>query len=78
MPRPPINTAHARKWATRLYPLVYAAYQKWDSMSPAEKQVHIDRAKAFGQRGVDRFKQHPSSTPPPDSPPPNDPAQSSH
>ena len=46
----PRSQAMARA-ARRAYPLVLAAYERWQSLSPEEKERYKQRARAAGERG---------------------------
>jgi hypothetical protein len=46
----PRSQAMARA-VRRAYPLVLAAYERWQRLSPEEKQRYIQHARAAGERG---------------------------
>ena len=47
----------AYKTARRLYPLMLAAYKRWDSLSEAEKQRYIDQAKTYSRQASSYARQ---------------------
>jgi hypothetical protein len=40
----------AYKTARRLYPLMLAAYKRWDSLSEEEKQRYLEQAKRYSRQ----------------------------
>ena len=40
----------AYKTARRLYPLMLAAYKRWDSLSDEEKQRYLEQAKRYSRQ----------------------------
>ena len=40
----------AYKTARRLYPLMLAAYRRWDSLSDEEKQRYLEQAKRYSRQ----------------------------
>ena len=47
----------AYKTARRLYPLMLAAYKRWDSLSAEEKQRYIDQAKQYSRQASSYARQ---------------------
>ncbi len=49
MPSP--RSQQMARYVRRAYPIVLAAYERWQSLSPEEKERYIARARAAGERG---------------------------
>ena len=52
--RPPSRLTRARtagRGARRLWPYMLMAYERWQSLSPEEKERYKQRAREFGERG---------------------------
>ena len=47
----PLAAARAARAARRLYPVAIAAYERWQRMSPEEKERYKKRARDFAERG---------------------------
>jgi hypothetical protein len=49
MPSP--RSQQMARYVRRAYPIVLAAYERWQSLSDEEKERYIKRARAAGERG---------------------------
>ena len=47
----------AYKTARRLYPLMLAAYKRWDSLTEEEKQRYIEQAKRYSRQASSYARQ---------------------
>jgi hypothetical protein len=47
----------AYKTARRLYPLLLAAYHRWDSLSEEDKQRYIEQAKRYSRQASSYARQ---------------------
>lgn len=55
----------AYRTARKIYPLMVAAYQRWDSLSDEEKQRYIEQAKRYSRQATTYARQAASRTPRP-------------
>lgn len=55
----------AYRTARRLYPLMIAAYHRWDSLSAEEKQRYVDQAKRYSRQATSIARQAASRAPRP-------------
>jgi hypothetical protein len=53
----------AYKTARRLYPLMLAAYKRWDSLTEEEKQRYIEQAKRYSRQASTYARQAASRAP---------------
>jgi hypothetical protein len=53
----------AYKTARRLYPLMLAAYRRWDNLSDAEKEQYKERARRISNQALGYARDAASSTP---------------
>jgi len=49
MPSP--RSQQMARYVRRAYPIVLAAYERWQALSPEEKERYKQRARAAGERG---------------------------
>jgi len=47
----PLIVGRAARAARRLYPLALLAYERWQKLSPAEKERYRVRAREYAERG---------------------------
>jgi hypothetical protein len=47
----PLAIARAVRMARRYYPVAMAAYRRWQSLSPEEKERYKERARGYAERG---------------------------
>lgn len=47
----PLAARRAARAARRLYPFALAAYERWQRMSPEEKERYKARARRYAERG---------------------------
>ena len=47
----PLVAARAARAARRLYPVAIAAYERWQSLTPEQKERYKKRARGYAERG---------------------------
>jgi hypothetical protein len=55
----------AYRTARRLYPLMLAAYHRWDNLSDEEKRRYVDQAKRYSRQASTYARQAATRTPRP-------------